>query len=81
MRGEKLMTRFTVVDTGPGIRPGDRERLFAAFEQVESSTLRPHEGTGLGLYISQTLATFVGATITFESEFGHGSTFTLELPE
>lgn len=76
-----LMTRFTVVDTGRGINPGDQERLFAAFEQIESSMLRPQEGTGLGLYICQTLATFVGAAITFESEFGNGSAFTLELSE
>jgi PAS domain S-box-containing protein len=78
---EGLLTRFTVTDTGPGIKPGDQERLFAAFEQVESSTLRPHEGTGLGLYISQTLASFVGAAITFDSVFGQGSAFTLELLE
>ena len=78
---EKPITRFTVIDTGPGIKPGDQERLFAAFEQVESSTLRPHDGTGLGLYISQALASFVGAAITFESEFGQGSAFTLELSE
>ena len=78
---EKLLTRFTVTDTGPGIKPGDQERLFAAFEQVESSTLRPQEGTGLGLYISQTLASFVGAAITFDSVFGQGSAFTLELLE
>ena len=76
-----LMTRFAVIDSGRGIRPGDRERLFAAFEQVDSSTVRPHEGTGLGLYISQALASYVGATITFESEFGQGSDFTLELSE
>jgi PAS domain S-box-containing protein len=76
-----LMTRFAVIDSGRGIRPGDRERLFAAFEQVDSSTLRPHDGTGLGLYISQTLASYVGAAITFESEFGQGSAFTLELSE
>jgi signal transduction histidine kinase len=75
------MTRFAVIDSGRGIRPGDRERLFAAFEQVDSSTLRPHDGTGLGLYISQTLASYVGAAITFESEFGQGSAFTLELSE
>jgi PAS domain S-box-containing protein len=76
-----LITRFAVIDTGRGIKPGDQERLFAAFEQIESSTLRPNEGTGLGLYICQTLASFVGAAIIFESEFGNGSAFTLELSE
>ena len=74
------MTRFSVIDTGCGIRPGDQERLFAAFEQVEGGTDRPNEGSGLGLYICQTIATALGAAITFESEYGKGSLFTLELP-
>lgn len=74
-------TRFTVTDTGPGIKAADQGRLFAAFEQLDNSTTRAAEGTGLGLYISQTLATFIGAAITFESEHGKGSTFTLELAE
>jgi protein-histidine pros-kinase len=74
-------TRFTVRDSGRGIKPDDRERMFAAFEQVESPLLGRDEGTGLGLYICRTLATFLGGTITFESEFGTGSAFTLELPE
>jgi PAS domain S-box-containing protein len=73
--------RFTVSDTGPGIKATDQERIFAAFEQLDDSTTRATEGTGLGLYICQTLATFIGATITFESEYGNGSSFTVELSE
>jgi PAS domain S-box-containing protein len=76
-----LQTRFTVTDTGPGIKAADQGRLFAAFEQLDNSTRRASEGTGLGLYICRTLATFIGAAITFESEYGKGSAFTLELPE
>ena len=75
------MTRFAVSDTGCGIKAEDQQRLFAAFEQIGSAAARPYEGTGLGLYICRTLATLIGASITFESEFGKGSTFTLELPE
>jgi protein-histidine pros-kinase len=75
------VTRFDVIDTGCGIKSGDQQRLFAAFERIESSSAKPYEGTGLGLHICQTLATFLGGSITFESEFGHGSTFTLELPD
>jgi protein-histidine pros-kinase len=59
--------RFSVADTGRGIRVGDQERLFAAYQ-------------GLGLYISKTLADLMGATIAFESELGAGSKFTLDLP-
>jgi PAS domain S-box-containing protein len=79
-RDGKLVTRLTVTDSGLGIKPADQARLFAAFEQIERSTAHPYEGTGLGLYICKTLATLIGAGITFESEFGAGSSFTLELP-
>jgi two-component system, sensor histidine kinase and response regulator len=74
------VTRFAVVDTGRGIRDSDQEQLFAAFEQIKSLATQPYEGTGLGLYICQTLADFIGASITFSSAFGDGSSFTLELP-
>jgi protein-histidine pros-kinase len=75
------VTRFSVVDTGIGIKAEDREKLFTAFQQVELSATRRFEGTGLGLYISQKLALLIDARITFESEFGEGSTFVLELQE
>jgi protein-histidine pros-kinase len=75
-----VLTALSVVDTGRGIKPGDQAHLFAAFEQISSSTAQPYESTGLGLYISLKLAVLLGAAIRFESEFGTGSTFTLELP-
>jgi protein-histidine pros-kinase len=71
--------RFSVVDTGIGIKMEDREKLFAAFQQVELSATRRFEGTGLGLYISQKLALLIHAKISFESEYGAGSTFVLDL--
>jgi signal transduction histidine kinase len=73
-------TRFTVVDTGLGIKEEDRVRLFTAFQQVEPSATQRNEGTGLGLYISQRLAQLIHGTINFESEYGAGSKFVLELP-
>ncbi|HSZ14742.1 MAG TPA: PAS domain S-box protein [Solirubrobacteraceae bacterium] len=76
-----LVTRFSVTDTGHGIRVEDQERLFAAFEQIGGPDARPYEGTGLGLYICQTLAPLIGGAITFESEFDVGSTFALEITE
>ena len=69
-----------MIDTGSGIQPEDQQQLFAAFEQVGGPCSRPYEGTGLGLYICQTLAAPLGAAIDFESEYGEGSTFTLEVP-
>ncbi|MEA2418287.1 MAG: hypothetical protein QOE60_493 [Thermoleophilaceae bacterium] len=75
------VTRFSVVDTGIGIKLEDREQLFTAFQQIELSATRRFEGTGLGLYISQKLALLIDAKILFESEYGTGSTFVLELQE
>jgi PAS domain S-box-containing protein len=75
------LTRFTVRDTGCGIRDEDRELLFAAFAQVGGADANPYEGTGLGLYICRTLAPLISGSITFESEIGTGSTFTLEIRE
>jgi PAS domain S-box-containing protein len=75
------VARFSVIDTGIGIKVEDREKLFTAFQQVELSATRRFEGTGLGLYISQKLALLIDAKISFESDYGTGSTFTLELQE
>jgi len=74
------LTRFSVIDTGRGIKSSDQERLFAAFEQVGEPNATPFEGTGLGLYICRTLANLLGAEIAFESELGQGSVFTLDVP-
>jgi protein-histidine pros-kinase len=71
--------RFTITDTGCGIHEEDQKSLFSAFEQVDSSGNHPYGGTGLGLYICQTLAALIGGAITFDSEYGTGSSFTLEL--
>lgn len=69
-----------VEDTGCGIAPEDRARLFEAFTQLDASSTREHEGTGLGLYLSQKLAELIGGHITLSSEVGKGSTFTLLVP-
>jgi signal transduction histidine kinase len=68
---------FRVVDTGVGIKPEDRERLFRLFSQLESV---PREGSGLGLHLSRRLANLLGGRIEFDSEFGKGSRFSLLLP-
>jgi signal transduction histidine kinase len=69
-----------VRDTGPGIAPEQQGRLFQAFAQLDASATRPHEGTGLGLHLSQKLAGLLRGQIEFESQYGVGSTFTLVLP-
>ncbi|MBQ0759013.1 MAG: PAS domain S-box protein [Zhongshania sp.] len=67
---------FSVTDTGIGIREEDREKLFQAFSQMDSTH---REGTGLGLHLSQKLADLLGGHINFESAYGQGSCFTLTL--
>jgi protein-histidine pros-kinase len=72
---------FRVVDSGIGIKEADQARLFQAFEQVDPSSTRRHEGAGLGLYLCRRLATLIGGKIRLTSEFGKGSTFALLVPE
>ena len=70
-----LMLRFSVEDTGIGIRDDQLERLFRPFSQLDSSTTRRYEGTGLGLAISSNLTTLMGGDIWVESRIGSGSKF------
>jgi len=72
--------RCEVRDTGIGIPADKLDRLFQKFSQVDASTTRKYGGTGLGLVISQELATLMGGSIHVASTQGKGSTFTLELP-
>jgi len=71
---------ISVEDTGPGIAPEDRERIFQPFVQGDSSRSRLYEGTGLGLPMAATIAQLHGGAITVDSVPGRGSTFTVRLP-
>ena len=77
----RVLTEISVIDTGVGIRTEDQTKLFEAFSQVDVAAARRHEGTGLGLYLSQKLAMLLRGYITFTSEYSRGSTFTITLPE
>jgi signal transduction histidine kinase/CheY-like chemotaxis protein len=67
--------KFHVKDSGIGISPEQRTRLFTSFEQAESSTSRKYGGTGLGLAISKHIVELMDGTIWIESELGQGATF------
>jgi len=76
-RGERLVA-FAVSDTGPGIAPEHRERIFEPFGQAQEGATR--RGTGLGLAISRRIAQALGGSLLLDSAPGRGSTFTLLLP-
>src|SRR5215217_4919417 len=70
---------LSVTDTGPGMNPGQVERLFTPFEQLDAGTARKHGGSGLGLAISRELTRLMGGELVVTSAPGQGATFTLKL--
>jgi signal transduction histidine kinase len=73
-------TVVEVRDSGIGIRREDQARLFAEFQQLDGSTSRAFEGTGLGLVLSKRLVEMQGGRIWVESEPGEGSSFRFLIP-
>ena len=67
-------------DTGQGIPQDQQEKIFDRFYQIDSSSTRYGEGTGIGLSLAQELAHLLGGQITVESRVKRGTTFTLSLP-
>lgn len=78
-QGQRLL-RFDVEDTGIGIPLDQQRRIFESFTQVDGSASRRYGGNGLGLTITQRLAALLGGYVTFNSEPGRGSVFSLFLP-
>jgi len=74
-----IRIRFEVSDTGCGISPDNRDKIFEAFFQADSSVSRRHSGTGLGLSISRSIISKLGGMISLKSLENIGSTFSFEL--
>lgn len=69
-----------VCDTGAGIPPEHKERIFEPFWQAEQKATRRASGTGLGLTVTRRLARLLGGDVTVESEAGQGTVFTVRIP-
>lgn len=82
VRAERLAgeVRIAVSDTGIGIRPEDQVLVFEAFRQATGDHLQKSEGTGLGLALTRRFVELHGGRLSLQSEPGHGSTFTFNLP-
>jgi two-component system, sensor histidine kinase and response regulator len=72
---QRVLVRFEVQDTGPGIAADRLPALFNAFEQADNSSTRQHAGTGLGLALTRHFARLMGGAAGVTSELGAGSTF------
>jgi len=77
--GDEIVLRFSVQDTGQGMKPEDLARLFSEYSRFNAEANRTTEGTGLGLNITQKLVEMMNGSIHVESEYGKGSTFTVEV--
>ena len=72
--------RFEISDTGIGIDAKHRERIFEPFTQVDASSSKRYQGTGLGLTICRQLVEIMGGSLGLDSEAGQGSTFWFQVP-
>ena len=72
--------RMTVEDNGCGIPHADQARVFTRFFRAENAKLMKADGTGLGLYLVQSIVKLLGGTVTFTSREKKGTMFVVELP-
>lgn len=81
MEQKNAILTICVKDSGVGIRKEDMAKLFSNFTQFDKETHKGIEGSGLGLAITKSLLQLMNGDIYVESEYGHGSTFTVSIPQ
>lgn len=77
----KTTMQFRILDTGMGIKKENYDLLFEKFSRLDSATQKEIEGTGLGLLITKKLVSLMGGKIWFESTYGAGSSFYIEITQ
>jgi signal transduction histidine kinase/DNA-binding response OmpR family regulator len=78
--GDECFTSISVTDTGPGIPEADIGKIFDRFYQVDSSSSREFEGSGIGLSLVKELVQLMGGTVAVKSALGKGTSFKIQLP-
>ncbi len=76
----RVLLRFSVRDTGMGIKEENLDKIFEAFEQENAEITHKFGGTGLGLSIVRRFSELMGGSVTVRSEYGKGSEFEVILP-
>ena len=79
--GDRISLRFTVTDTGIGLKAEDIDRIFSPFSRVEESRNRSIEGTGLGMSITRQLLELMDSRLDVQSVYGEGSTFSFAVEQ
>ena len=79
--GDTAFIRFAVKDTGIGIRPEEKDKLFSAFERLDVTKTKGIEGTGLGLAISARMLALMDSKLEVESEYERGSEFSFAISQ
>ena len=81
IRDEECDLKFSVKDTGIGVKAEDMDKLFTAYERLDEEKNSAIQGTGLGLDISRRFAELMGGRLWCESEYGQGSEFFLTVSQ
>lgn len=80
LNGEAGVLKIDVIDDGVGISESDQKKVFDKFYQVDATSTRKGEGTGLGLAFVKELIELLNGEITLKSKPNHGSTFSIMIP-